>query len=67
MADHAHSVTVELVLDRVTRGAALYSEVDSNGEPYAHNGLGKLNTQYVRKHTFGEKVPERIWTTVAWD
>lgn len=60
-------VSVQMQLDRVTRGAVAYKELDDDGNMVKNPTEGKFGGIYVRKTTIGdEPSPLVITVTVAW-
>lgn len=57
--------TVEFVLDRETKGAAKYQEVDGRGRRVEMRDEGcHIGPLYVRKSAFNGNVPKRITVSV---
>ena len=54
--------TVPFLLERETKGAVRYMEVDDKGKPIQEDF--KIGILYVRKSAFGAKIPERLTITV---
>lgn len=57
---------LKMVLERETKGALLYREVDANGVMIESNYEGNLPTVYIRKtSTVGKLMPKAINVTIA--
>lgn len=57
MAKH----TVQMVLEKTTKGAARYQEVDSTGKPLKSDADGaKITSLYLRKAGIGGEPPQAI-------
>jgi hypothetical protein len=55
---------IEMSLERETKGAVRYRELDDTGQP-CEEAFGKVNTFYVRKTAFERgKYPAKITVTV---
>ena len=63
----AKKVVVQMQVDRVTRGAVAYKELDDDGNMVKNPTEGKFGGIYVRKTTLGgDAIPNVITVTVAW-
>jgi hypothetical protein len=58
--------TVAMILEKETKGALRYQEVDENGQPI-EQGWAKIGTLYLRKTAFerGKKPPTMLSVTVT--
>lgn len=60
-------VSVQMQVDRVTRGAVVYKELDDEGNMIDNPTQGKFGGIYVRKTTIGDDAtPNVVTVTVAW-
>ena len=57
-------LTATFTLERETKGAVRYAEVDSNGTVLAIGEGAKIGTLYIRKDALDGKIPLRIKVTV---
>lgn len=51
---------VDMKLERETKGAVRYTEVDKNENPVDIAGGARVGTAYIRKNAFVGAIPERI-------
>ncbi len=60
-------VSVKMKLDRVTRGAAVYKELDDEGNMVKNPTEGKFGGIYIRKTTIGDdRIPDIVTISAAW-
>lgn len=62
----AEVITANFILERETKGAVRYQEIDDKGAPLEVTAA-KIGTLYVRKTAFRADAPKRIKVTVAAD
>ena len=59
------NITAKFVLERETKGAVRYQEVDASGNPLEMTAA-KIGTLYIRKITFGNaEIPKSITLTIG--
>ena len=56
--------TVRMALERETKGAVRYQELDAAGKPVEAMDGAKIGTLYVRKSAFSGQAPTSIQVTV---
>jgi hypothetical protein len=60
------SIQADFYLDRETKGALLYKELDDNGRPIESMYAGKIGNVYIRKTAFnGSGFPKKIRINVT--
>lgn len=60
---------VRMILERETKGAVRYQEVDGAGQPITQSDPGcVIGTLYIRKSALaGKPAPDRIYISIAGD
>lgn len=59
--------TATMVVEKETRGAVKYQEVNGSGEPLEMSDPACVMGQaYVRKNAFNGKIPKRVTIMVMW-
>jgi hypothetical protein len=61
-------VSVRFKLEKETKGALRYQEVDEMGQPI-EQAWAKIGTFYIRKSAFerGQAFPQTLWVTVSYE
>lgn len=60
--------TVVLFLQKTTKGAAMYQQVDGKGQPMEmKDNDAVFPTVYMRKLALGEQIPNTVTITVNYD
>lgn len=59
-------IKVSFKLDRSTKGAHRFQEVDSKGEDLDIASGAAVGNMYIRKDKIGEKAPEKLEVTIRY-
>lgn len=56
---------IEFAIERETKGAVRYNEVDDDGNPISFDEGAVIGTIYLRKSQLGGTVPEKLSVTIV--